>query len=114
MSLAAMTHQRQQYRTSDYRCTFIDFKRASEAPCEQLIDISPRLARMQPCQRGRQCCAKPCSFLQSSLLSQISGFPPAHWPEAEAMVAVAEVTAFASLTLPAAPVLFAKVTALPV
>src|SRR5258707_11553033 len=28
----AMTRQRQQYRTSDYKCTFIDFKRAPDAP----------------------------------------------------------------------------------
>src|SRR5882757_288779 len=29
---AATTRQRQQYRTSDCKCTFIDFKRAPEAP----------------------------------------------------------------------------------
>jgi hypothetical protein len=39
----AMTRQRQQYRTSDDRCLFIDLSVYRKLPCEQLIDVGPRI-----------------------------------------------------------------------
>jgi hypothetical protein len=40
-----MTRQRQQYWTSDYKNTFVDFRRAPEVRYEQLIDVSPRIEK---------------------------------------------------------------------
>src|SRR5437879_3332252 len=55
-------------------------------------------------QRGRQC--RAWLFLQLSLLSEARCFPPARLPAAAVMVAVAEVTVFAAITLGAASVAF--------
>jgi hypothetical protein len=64
-------------------------------------------------QGGRQCCATPQLFLQLSLFSEVPGFLPAHLPTAAVIVALAEVTFFAAITLAAASVVL-PVTALAV
>src|SRR5258708_5110957 len=59
---AAIMRKRQQYRTSDYKRTFIDFKRDRKLRAGNRSTVLKSRRMQGASQRGRQCCATPELF----------------------------------------------------